>query len=83
MKDLNKQVQQALDTQPRELSERLVARQYELQAETQKALPNIEQVLNNLIGWVMGARSGWRVRWGRGRSSIYRCLLTGRRLGCE
>ena len=41
MEELNKQIQQALNTQRRALSERLVARQYELQAETWKPYGDI------------------------------------------
>jgi methylmalonyl-CoA mutase cobalamin-binding domain/chain len=48
MKDLNRQIQQALDNQRRALSERLVARQYELQAETWKPYGD--------VGWEKSVR---------------------------
>jgi methylmalonyl-CoA mutase cobalamin-binding domain/chain len=48
MNDLNRQVQQALDKQRRALSERLVARQYELQAETWKPYGD--------VGWEKSVR---------------------------
>jgi methanogenic corrinoid protein MtbC1 len=48
MEDLNKRIQRALDTQRRALSERLVARQYELQAEIWKPYGD--------IGWEKSVR---------------------------
>ena len=48
MGELNRQIQQALDTQRRALSERLVARQYELQPETWKPYGD--------IGWEKSVR---------------------------